>query len=174
MVGAKNHSQLTLGGAKVVRKRRATALDDKAKPKKCGRQRALYNDAMSKAEVTRECYPTVHLFRVTRSNIKAKIDNAIAAAFKKTWPTRVKKTAKRELDSFLDLPGSPVPRRYRDDKGEVLQGWPLQVRETKHGNFVIFKWKKPHRKVDKRLAMYHAVPLKHVIDPLPKPALAAS
>lgn len=141
--------------------RKTVAFAPKAGKTRCSAWARAFNGRKSNAHKTRIKYPCVFAFRIGCTDLKKRLDGAIATAFRKTWARRVSKT-----DFFESFTHSTS--RFLDSDSTVLSGKLYQTRQTKHGLFVIFKRTFPHRARDKRKAEYIAVPRRFVIDPIPK------
>lgn len=141
---------------------RVVALNENAAARKCERGQMRNNDAKSNADVTRAEYADVHYPRMWRAAIVRHADNAINTARKKKWSS----SGPRKPAGLALARARAV--RYFDHSGEVQQAQPVELRRGRKGgrDFVVLKRCVTHRKRDRRVSLYVAVPEEYVIDAL--------
>jgi len=125
--------------------------------RKCSEATRRRNEMASNADTTRDIYPRIFDFRMSRASVVREGDNAMVRATKDTWPTRfatagLVRRAGREL-------------RYFEADGALRVGFPIEIRQRMNGaTYWILRRKFPKRKRDKRLSQYVAVPDRAVFD----------
>lgn len=140
--------------------------DPRAEKRTCSESQKRRNDAESNAVITRARHPVVHFPRMGKAHLVRKADNAVNAARKKRWPAT---RPRRRSDS--DPPRSRAVVRYVEHNGVVEEGEPIELRRARGGrgrDFVVLKRRFAHRKRDKRVSLFVAVPIEFVLDPLPR------
>ena len=142
------------------KKFKVTSLAAKTAPRKCSASRMRHNDAASNALVTREMHPGVHYPRMWKACDVRKADNAINTARKKSWPR------KQRPPKLAGLPPPHTVRFIENDGKTLAMGEPMEMRHGRGCDLVILKRCFAHRKRDKRVALFVAMPKEYVIDPL--------
>lgn len=156
----KNFDRLGVPAPKATVKVKVTSLAAKAAPRKCSASRMRHNDGASNARVTREMHPGVHYPRMWKACDVRKADNAINTARKKAWPR------KRRPAIPADRPPPNTVRFLENDGTTPATGEPMEVRHGRGCDLVVLKRCFAHRKRDKRVALFVAMPKEYVIDPL--------